>query len=113
MGKRWFSAAVVSEIAVDGVVGDDRSVDLILVRANDADAARDEALKYGRKQDVDYPNAVGDTVTWTCVDVLLVYELVDAEPTEGAEVYSCFVSAELLEDIRAQLAPKNVPDQEN
>ncbi len=104
MGKRWFSAAVVFDIAVEGVV-EDHDVSLILVRASDADAARDEAVRHARERNDNYPNAAGENVTWRYTDVLLVHELLDEEPTEGAEVYACFVSAELLEAIREQLAP--------
>ena len=78
------------------------------LRASDSDAARDEALRQGRKENIDYLNEAGETVTWTCVDVLLVHDLLDTEPAEGAEVYSCFVSAELLEEIRAQSVPTRV-----
>ena len=96
----WFSAAVVVEISVNGEVRDHRSIELRVVRADDEQEARESALRHAHE--VDYKNSDGELVTWRCTEVLLVHEVLDDELTDGTVVYSCFVSAELLEDIRAQ-----------
>jgi hypothetical protein len=98
----WFSAAVVFEISVNGEVDDQRSISLLVVRAADEQQARDAALAHGKAEEVDYKNSDGEPVHWRCTEVLLAEPLLDDELTDGTEVYSCFVSSELLDAIRSQ-----------
>ena len=98
----WFSAAVVFEISVNGEVDDQRSISLLVVRADDEQQAREAALRHGQAEEVDYENSDGEPVRWRCTEVLLVEAMLGDELTDGTEVYSCFVTAELLDAIRSQ-----------
>ena len=73
-----------------------------MVRAADEQGAREAALRAGKAEEVDYANSDGEPVRWSCTEVLLVKSILDEELTDGTEVYSCFVSAELLDAIRTQ-----------
>lgn len=98
----WFSAAVVFEISVNGEIDGQRSISLLVVRAGDEREAGEAALAHGRAEEVNYKNSEGEPVTWRCTEVLLAEPILDDELTEGTEVYSCFVSADLLDAIRSQ-----------
>jgi Domain of unknown function (DUF4288) len=98
----WFSAAVVFEIIVSGEVGDKRSISLLVVRADNEHVAREAALRHGKAEEVEYENSDGEPVIWRCAEVLLAEPLLADELTDGTEVYSCFVSSDLLEAIRDQ-----------
>jgi hypothetical protein len=100
----WFSAAAVFEISVNGEVSDRRSISLLVVRATDEQEARSAALRHARAEEVDYENSDGQPVSWRCTEVLLAEPILDDNITDGTEVYSCFVTAELLEAIRSQTA---------
>jgi hypothetical protein len=99
----WFCVALAFEITVAGATTADRSISLILVRAADTASARDEARRLAAEHEVAYPNADGETVSWRLSDVLDARTIADDELQEGTDVYSFMVSAELLEDIKAQL----------
>jgi hypothetical protein len=99
----WFCVVLAFDIAVAGATTDDRSISLILVRATDAAAAREEARRLAADHEVSYPNADGETVSWRMSDVLNVSTIADDALREGTDVYSFMVSAELLEDIKTQL----------
>ena len=96
LATHWFTAVLV----VESRLPDSREKVLVdlqfrLIAAPDAEAAYHAALKLGHDEKLDYPNASGETVSWTFVGLRDLVEVGAAGLLEhGTELYSDLVHAE-------------------
>ena len=112
----WYSARLAFECFVGGrPVKGPRSYPfeerLVLFTGTSLNEVKQRARQYGVRSQHSYENAYGQTVSWKFVGVLDVMETVDPRPTNGAEIYSRFVSRSALKLVAKGRAarPDNFP----
>ena len=79
---------------------------VILVIADDAEAAAERAREFAQKEIGSYRNVYGELVTWGLDRVFDAVEIENAELADGLEVYSRFY---YLRDGR-EVSPRELPD---
>src|SRR5213594_1562417 len=90
---RWYIAVLVVRSQFENGHGTAPLVDLQyrLIRAGSAEGAYTRALELGQLAGHTYRNAGGETVTWDFAGLHDLHEVVDAELSDGVEVYSRLV----------------------
>jgi hypothetical protein len=83
---------------------------VILVRSDTEDAAREKAIAHAKGEEHEYKNAYGHTVTVEFLDVLDVHELLDDNIEEFSEVYSHFLNESELAEVRRSLEAGSADD---
>ena len=102
--RRWYTALLVFDTAIpsDQENGENEfaySVSAVLVSARTADEAQKRAHSLG----VSPPDGAEFATGWKFSEVLNLRELVIDEPGDGTEVYSFFISRDLLDEVRRSL----------
>jgi len=96
----WWVVRSVVDITVDGELADceDR---MVLIRADSEAQARSKGEQEAEKYGSTYLNAEGLTVTWAVRGISDVRGILDADVTDGTEVYSAFIGPDLAEILLA------------
>jgi uncharacterized protein DUF4288 len=94
--SHWYMAVLVMSSKVEGTPLTEPAVDLQyrLVRADSNDEAYTQALELGGNEGHSYLNAEGQTVSWNCLGLHDLCEIVDDNLVDGTEVYSQIVRAD-------------------
>jgi hypothetical protein len=103
----WFAARLLFERSFEGDPDAPALFEetvVLLKSAAGLTAAARKAEKLGRAGGHSYKNPDGEIVSWAFCEVLDVIQLAEEELGEGTEVYSHFLSAEGVRELRAALA---------
>lgn len=71
---------------------------IFLIKAKTEEQAYDNGKEHGIKAQTEYLNVYGETVRWTFIKVIDVFELSDDNIESGTEVYSRFIFAKENDD---------------
>lgn len=61
---------------------------IFLIDAANREEAREKARRRAEENSISYPNAGGQTVRWSLVEIVGAYELSDTAITDGVELHS-------------------------
>lgn len=86
----WYVAVLIVRCRVEGELPDkplfDRQVQVL--KASDAEAAFQRAMKLGEEENHSYKNGEGKTVAWEFVGLADLCQLLDEQIGDGTEIYS-------------------------
>ena len=87
--ERWYIAVLVVASRVDGGSAEPLlDLQLRLIRAVDDEQAYERAIEVGKQETHSYRNADGAVVSWQCLGLNDLRELVEQELAHGVEVFS-------------------------
>jgi hypothetical protein len=97
----WFAASLLYKSVHQGQPEDDSlwEENIVLLRAESHDEAQKQAEVLGKAGEHEYLSATGDLVRWTFQAVESMYEILDASPGHGTEVFSRFLRSREVESI--------------
>ena len=72
---------------------------IFLVKAKTEEQAYDIGKEHGIKAQTEYLNYYGETVRWTFIKIIDIFELSDDNIESGTEVYSRFIFAKGNDDV--------------
>ena len=93
---QWYAGRLLWESIIAGKRVRDRGVypfeeTVVLFKSNSISEAKKRAHHYGLESEHSYKNTYGETVSWRFRAVLDVMEIIDAKPTNKAQIYTQFL----------------------
>lgn len=89
----WYCASVLSVAERNGLRDADSlwEEQFLLIEAPDKESAYSEALAHASRPRLPYKNKAGVSIAWRFVKIERIYEIADAPPVNGTEVFSRFL----------------------
>lgn len=102
---RWFTASLLFESRHERESRAESLFEesLILIEAEDEEAARAAGVARGKADEVEFATSASDSVRWTFVRILAVHEIGPERPTSGSEVFSRFLSGAEAQSLSRKL----------